>query len=77
MHIRKKNDFIKDAEQYMETSRRYLEYHFNKNPTTIANNYHKIDALVWSVVFFEKVPRYDNKVYLMAEYLKANYDYIS
>ena len=61
----------------METSKRYLEYHFNKNPPTMANNYHKIDALVWSVVFFEKVPRYDNKVYLMAEYLKANYDYIS
>lgn len=41
------------------------------------NNYHKIDALVWSIVFFEKVHRYSNQVYLMAEYLKSNYDYLN
>lgn len=61
----------------MKTSRKYLHYHFNRNPRTIVNNYIKLDALVWSIVFFEKIPRYSNRVYLMAEYLKVNYDYLS
>lgn len=70
----------------MSSSRHYLEYHFNRNPKTIKNNYYKLDALVkgllffnyevWTIVYFEKVPRYCEAVYMVAEYLKANYDYI-
>jgi len=36
----------------------------------------KLDALVWSAVFFEKVHRYSDEVYLMSEYLLQNYYYI-
>lgn len=61
----------------MQSSRDYLELHFNRNPETIKNNYFKLDALVWSIAFFEKVPRYSNQVYLMAEYLKANHDFLN
>ena len=60
----------------MKVSRNYLNHHFNVNANTIKNNYYKLDALVWSIVFFEKVPRYSEEVYLMAEYVKSNYDYI-
>ena len=60
----------------MKVSRNYLDYHFNKNSVTVKNNYYKLDALVWSVIFFEKIPRYSEQVYLMTEYVKANYDYI-
>ena len=76
IHLRKKNDFIRDVDSYMKVSRNYLDYHFNKNSVTVKNNYYKLDALVWSVIFFEKIPRYSEQVYLMTEYVKANYDYI-
>jgi len=58
IHLRKKNEFVKDVDNYMRISTSYLEYHFNRNPKTIANNYYKLDALVWSIIFFEKLPRY-------------------
>ena len=29
----------------------------------------KLDALVWSFVFFEKVPRYSDEVYFIADYI--------
>lgn len=76
IHLRKKNEFARDIESYMRVSNGYLDYHFNKNSATVKNNYYKLDALVWSIVYFEKVPRYSDEVFKMAEYLKVNYDYI-
>jgi hypothetical protein len=61
----------------MKVSRNYLNYHFNRNPRTASSHYLKLDALVWSIIYFEKIPRYSNRVYLMAEYLKVNFDYMS
>lgn len=74
--MRKKNELVRDIEAYMKSGRDHLEYHFNRNPETVKNNYFKLDALVWSILFFEKVPRYSNQVYLMAEYIKTNYDFL-
>lgn len=54
-----------------------MEYHFNRNAPTIKNNYFKLDSLIWSIIFFEKIPRYSDKVYLLAEYIKTNYDFIN
>lgn len=76
IHLRKKNEFVRDIESYMRVSNGYLDYHFNRNPATVKNNYYKLDALVWSIVYFEKVPRYSDEVFKMADYLKATYDYI-
>lgn len=45
----------------------------SKNPNTI---YYQLDALIWSTVFFEKVPRYSDEVYMMAEYFKQQRDYL-
>lgn len=58
IHLRKKNELIRDIEAYLKSGRDYMEHHFNRNPETIKNNYFKLDALVWSIVYFEKVPRY-------------------
>jgi len=32
--------------------------------------------LVWSTIFFEKVDRYADEVYMISEYLLTHYDYI-
>ncbi|CAD8058314.1 unnamed protein product [Paramecium sonneborni] len=77
IHLRKKHDLVRDIEAYMQTSRKYLEYHFNRNIQTVKNNYFKLDALIWSIIFFEKIPRYSDKVYLVAEYIKSNYDFLN
>lgn len=44
----------------MLNNRVIFEKHLCKNPKTKDNHYLKIDALVWSTIFFEKVPRYSN-----------------
>ena len=31
IHLRKKHDLVRDIEAYMQTGRKYLEYHFNRN----------------------------------------------
>ena len=76
IHLRKKNDLMRDIESYMRVTNGYLDFHFNRNPHTIKNNYYRLDALVWSIIFFEKIPRYADEVYLMADYIKQTYDYI-
>ena len=77
IHLKKKNDFIKDLNSFMKQNRNSFERHFELNPKTSVNPYHKIDALVWSAVFFEKVDRYADSVYIVAEYLMQHYDYIN
>jgi hypothetical protein len=58
----------------MKTNRQAFDRHFNELYKD--DPYKKIDALVWSAVFFEKVPRYSEQVYLMAEYLVQNHRYL-
>ncbi len=53
-----------------------LRFHFTKSNITKDNPYKGIDALVWSILFFEKVDRYGDEVYLMGEYLIKNYQMI-
>lgn len=50
-----------------------LRFHFSISNITKDNPYKGIDALVWSILFFEKVNRYGDEVYLMGEYLVKNY----
>lgn len=38
--------------------------------------YYKLDALVWSCIYHEKVPRYSEKVYKMAEYMIQHFNYL-
>ena len=50
-----------------------LKFHFIASDITKNNYYKGIDALVWSTLFFEKVNRYGDEVYLLSEYLIKNY----
>jgi hypothetical protein len=56
--------------------RRNLDFHFFINAKSVDNPYYKLDALVWSSIFHEKVPRYSDKVYKMVEYLMQHYQYL-
>ncbi|EAR99475.2 hypothetical protein TTHERM_00136390 (macronuclear) [Tetrahymena thermophila SB210] len=78
IHLKKKNDFIKDVIHYMQANRNAFHNHFRVNPITSKGDdaYQKLDALVWSTIFFEKVPRYSPEVYMMADYFKQNFDYL-
>lgn len=68
IHLKKKNDFIKDLKYFSEMNRTTFEYHFIGNHKTAQNPYLKVDALVWSTIYFEKVDRFSDRVYLLAEY---------
>ncbi len=58
----------------MVSNRQVFDRHFN---TIYKDNpYVKLDALVWSTIFFEKVQRYSDEVYIMTEYFYKNYLYI-
>ena len=52
IHLKKKQDFIRDVNHFMMDNRLAYDSHFNKNRNTSSNPYHKIDALIW---------RYKNK----------------
>ena len=67
--VLKKAKKIEDLDNYMFAVRRNLDFHFFINARSVENPYFKLDALVWSSIFHEKVPRYSDKVYKMTEYL--------
>lgn len=68
--VLRKNKKLESIENYLFAIRRNFDFHFFINGKTAENNYYKLDALVWSCIFHEKVPRYSDKVYKMAEYFK-------
>lgn len=67
---------IEDLDNYMFAIRRNLDFHFYINGKSQENPYYKLDALVWSCVFHEKVPRYSDQVYKMSEYIVQHYNYL-
>ena len=74
IHLKKKNDFINDLKSFMRLNRNTYDVHFKKNARTSRDPYYKIDSLIWSTVYFEKIDRYDADNYSMAEYLIENYN---
>ncbi len=58
IHLKKKNDFTGNLNYFKNLNQNLFEKHFFSNPKTSQNPYYKIDALVWSAIFFEKVERY-------------------
>ncbi len=67
---------IEDIENYLFAIRRNFDFHFYINGVTAENPRYKLDALIWSSVFHEKVPRYSDAVYKMSEYFIQHYDYL-
>lgn len=56
--------------------RRNLDFHFFINGASTKQNEYKLDALVWTCIFHEKVPRYSEQVYKMSQYLLKHYQYL-
>lgn len=57
----------------MQSNRNALHTHVYNNPFSKKGDngiYYKLDALIWSTIYFEKVPRYSPEVYMMTEYFK-------
>lgn len=73
LNIKKKQDFQKNVSQVLRLNLNVFDYHFNKSPVTKENPYVKIDGLIWSTVFLEKVDRYSEEVYLFSEYAVKSY----
>jgi hypothetical protein len=58
--VLKKAKKIEDLDSFMFQQRRNYDFHFYLNGKSVDNPYYKLDALVWSSVFHEKVPRYSD-----------------
>lgn len=67
---------IEDIDNYMYAIRRNFDFHFFINGKSVDNPYYKLDALVWSCIFHEKVPRYSDQVYRMSEYFIQHFKYL-
>lgn len=74
--VLRKQKKIDDIDNYMFAIRRNFDFHFFINGKSVDNPYYKIDALVWSSIFHEKVPRYSEQVYKMSEYLIQQWKYL-
>ena len=76
LDVLRKGRKVEDIEDYLHANRQTLDFHFYINSRTAANPAFKADALVWSVVYHSKVPRYSDKVYRMAAYLLEHFKYV-
>ena len=74
--VLRKQKKIDDIENYLFAIRRNFDFHFFINAKSAEDPYYKLDALVWSCVYHEKIPRYSEKVYKMAEYLIQHFNYL-
>jgi hypothetical protein len=74
--VLRKQKKIEDIDNYMYAIRRNFDFHFFINSKSVDDPYYKIDALVWSSIFHEKVPRYSEQVYKMSEYLIQHWKYL-
>ncbi len=76
LNVKKENILVRNLHKMLWQNAGVLRFHFTKSNITKNNHYKGIDALVWSILFFEKVDRYGDEVYLMGEYLIKNYQMI-
>lgn len=67
---------VEQIDNYLYAIRNNLDFHFHINGSTSELPEFKLDALVWTCVFHEKVPRYSDKVYRMASYLLEHFKYL-
>ena len=74
--VLRKQKKIDDIDNYLFAIRRNFDFHFYINSQSVDDPYYKLDALVWSCIYHEKVPRYSEKVYKMAEYMVQHYNYL-
>lgn len=73
LSIRRKNDFYNEIKNIRNTINCVLYEQFVFDKEKSLNPYLRIDSLVWSFIFLEKVPRYDPHIYQFSEYLIQNF----
>lgn len=61
-------------EENAEEQKKKLHWHFFIYNPTVENNFFKIDALVWTYIFREKIYRYDDRVYKMSNYIVYHFN---
>jgi len=69
VQVLRKHKKIEELDNYLFAIRKNLDYHFFIHGISSITPEYKLDALVWSCIFHEKVPRYSNQVYKAAQYL--------
>jgi len=76
VQVLRKHKKIEELDNYLYAIRSNLDYHFFINGVSSQTPEFKLDALVWSCIFHEKVPRYSNQVYKLAMYLLKHFEYM-
>jgi len=69
VEVLRRHKKIEELDNYLFAIRRNLDFHFFINGASVDCPEFKLDALVWTCIFHEKVPRYSEKVYRMSQYL--------
>lgn len=69
---------VSKLNETFDNQKNVLNWHFNIYEPSRKNNYFKVDALVWTYVFREKIPRYDDRIYkfsclIVNEYKRLKY----
>jgi len=76
VEVLRRHKKLEDIENYLFAIRKNLDFHFMINGASVFENEFKLDALVWSAIFHEKVPRYSDRVYKMSSYLMEHHRYL-
>ena len=76
VEVLRRHKKIEELDNYLLAIRRNLDFHFFINGASAEQHEYKLDALVWTCIFHEKVPRYSEKVYRMSHYLLNHFEYL-
>jgi hypothetical protein len=76
VQVLRKHKKIEELDNYLHAIRQNLDYHFFIHGISSVTPEFKLDALVWSCIFHEKVPRYSDQVYKTSMYLLKHYQYM-
>jgi hypothetical protein len=71
--IRRLSKFT-SIEELFDDQRNMLNWHFYIYNPSVENNFFKIDALVWSYIYRERIDRYDDRVYKLSHYLIHHFE---
>lgn len=76
VEVLRRHKKIEELDNYLFAIRRNLDFHFFINGASTEQPEYKLDSLVWTCIFHEKVPRYSEKVYRMSQYILKHFEYL-
>lgn len=71
--LRKLSKFSTIEELY-DDQKNMFNWHFYIYNPTVENHYFKIDSLVWSYIYREKIDRYDDRVFKLSHYFIYHFE---